>query len=114
MQGEQVVPHFATNCGINSTGRRRCGGIGRHVRLKIVWGNPSRFDSGQRHHAPRSAGWSQDLVGSTPTLPTRVSWRQRRVEGRNATARAVPRGENSSFRPEGDSHLAHQVVFRRE
>jgi len=33
------------------------------------------------------------------------------IEERNATAQAVHRGENSSFRPEGDFHLAHQVVF---
>lgn len=29
---------------------RRCGGIGIHARLKIVWGNPCRFKSDQRHH----------------------------------------------------------------
>ena len=28
----------------------RRGGIGRHVRLRGVWGNPCRFESGRRHH----------------------------------------------------------------
>ena len=30
--------------------RRRCGGTGRHVRLRGVWSDPWEFDSPHRHH----------------------------------------------------------------
>ena len=33
----------------------RRGGIGRHVRLRGVWGNPCRFESGRRHHPKNSS-----------------------------------------------------------
>ena len=75
---QQPSPSPAKKC----SGFSRSGGIGRHVRLRGVWGNPWGFESPLRHHPPKASLLQIDSFRPITTT-SEITRARRRGTGRD-------------------------------